>query len=392
MNKLFGLVLLGTLWLGSVLGFEQAADLDDAKILATKLDKPIFIDFTSQYCGSCLRFERDMKKDKQLIAALEQVILVKIDTDQEEGQTLFLSYGLYAFPSFLLTDSEGRFYDSFIGYNEPTEFITLLNKALSDPELIEVRKARFERQPNSEDALILANHHATLNEPEPTLAYYQALEKLDQDLMDQYRYPIFQAKAKIARSNPEAFEEALKAAERVMAMDNTMEKIYVTKTAASLAKRYNRHEIMADYTRRGLALTEGLTDPDSRDTRYYHDMNKALLIDEDLMAAFQLKKSRLGDSWESESAQLNRLAWWCFENKVNLQEARQMAEKSVLTAENAEYKAAALDTLAEILNELGDPAGAAASIRKAIAEYPASDHYPKQLKRFQGLVEKKTGS
>ena len=87
-----------------------------------------------------------------------------------------------------------------------------------------------------------------------------------------------------------------------------------------------------------------------------------------------------------ESDQLNEFAWWCFENRVNLAEAKTLAEKGVALAPAGSEKAAVLDTLAEICNETGDCKQSVELIRKAIAEDPANDYYREQLAKFEEIL------
>jgi len=91
------------------------------------------------------------------------------------------------------------------------------------------------------------------------------------------------------------------------------------------------------------------------------------------------------------SADLNRFAWWCFENKVNLDEAYSMAEKGTQLAKPGKDRAAILDTMAEICNAKDDCPNAIKLTQSAIKEDPKNPHYQEQLKRFQDLAAKQVG-
>lgn len=84
-----------------------------------------------------------------------------------------------------------------------------------------------------------------------------------------------------------------------------------------------------------------------------------------------------------DPARLNNFAWWCFEENLNLSEAKTLAAKGVALANPGPDKAMILDTLAEIVFQLGDSKEAASIMEKAIREDPNSKHYPKQLDRFR---------
>ena len=87
------------------------------------------------------------------------------------------------------------------------------------------------------------------------------------------------------------------------------------------------------------------------------------------------------ENWEENAQALNNLAWWCFENRVELERAQQLAEDSIEKAESDASRANSLDTLAEIVALDGDTEEAARLIRQAIELNP-TDYFKSQLARF----------
>ena len=59
------------------------------------------------------------------------------------------------------------------------------------------------------------------------------------------------------------------------------------------------------------------------------------------------------ENWMDDANELNNFAWWCFENKVNYEEAYQFAQRGIELAEPGLLKAYVLDTAAELCNVLG---------------------------------------
>ena len=112
----------------------------------------------------------------------------------------------------------------------------------------------------------------------------------------------------------------------------------------------------------------------------------ALNIQKDLDRALELKKASLGEDWMETAKGLNNFAWWCFENRVNLDEAEQLARKGVELAKAGVEKANVLDTLAELCNLQGNCGDSVHLIEMAIAEAPDNDYFRNQLTRFQELV------
>lgn len=392
MQKFLSTLLVVALSSIAAIGDELPADLAAAKALSRQSHKPLLIDFYAVWCGPCKRFDFDREQDADLKAALDQVVLVRIDAEKGDGPELFHSYDLHGYPNFILADSEGKTIASILGYGGAADFVDRLNQNLAHLEPIEAREARYASQPTASDALVLAGYYANRQDAERALALYGDAQRLDPSLAAGHDMDIFRLHTELAGNSPEAFDKMVKAGERAMATAGADDQIQVTLALSFLAKKFEHDDIFADYTRRGLALTEGRTDELATFARSNHLLNQALYIDKDPSAAFEIKKQSLESGWESDGMQLNNFAWWCFENKVNLDQARIYAEKGVALADSGTPKAMVLDTLAEILNEMGDPAGAVANTKKAIAEDPSSDYYPKQLKRFEGLLEKKTGT
>ena len=93
--------------------------------------------------------------------------------------------------------------------------------------------------------------------------------------------------------------------------------------------------------------------------------------------------------WESDAGGLNGFAGWCYENKINLEEAGKLARKGAALASPGAEKAEILDTAAEICNLLGNCDDAVLLAEQAAKEDPKSEHYAKQLKRFAEIRDKK---
>ena len=86
-----------------------------------------------------------------------------------------------------------------------------------------------------------------------------------------------------------------------------------------------------------------------------------------------------GKDWKQVANMLNNFAWWCFENKFNLEEAEEHARAGVEIAKAGNQKANILDTVAEICNLRGDCGDAVTLIRMAVAEDPENEYFQKHL-------------
>jgi len=92
-----------------------------------------------------------------------------------------------------------------------------------------------------------------------------------------------------------------------------------------------------------------------------------------------------------DPGRLNGFAWWCFSNRVNLNEAFELAQRGVELAESDDDKAQILDTVAEICNAKGDCQNAIVYIQQAIELSPGRDYYKRQLRRFEEALASDSG-
>ena len=117
------------------------------------------------------------------------------------------------------------------------------------------------------------------------------------------------------------------------------------------------------------------------------NISYALMVENDKKKAIDLKKASFSEGWEDNPSDLNAFAWWCFENKINLKEADELARKGVKLAKPGREKAMILDTVAEIINLIGFPEESVDLVEQAIKEDPENDFYKKQLDRFTKMTK-----
>jgi hypothetical protein len=113
------------------------------------------------------------------------------------------------------------------------------------------------------------------------------------------------------------------------------------------------------------------------------ELQAIMVVDGDMDAAVEFKRSTMPEGWMENPDQLNSFAWFCFENDVNLEEAQQLALKGVELSEPGKSRAMILDTAAEICNALGNCDEAVRLIQLALQEDPSNEFYAEQLARFE---------
>lgn len=102
-------------------------DLAAAQKRARAEKKLIFADVWTEWCGWCIKLQRDVFPSPEGKAALATVVPVSLKTQLRDGTPTKLSYleqrfEVQAFPTLLLLDADGNVVRRHPGYLPPTEF------------------------------------------------------------------------------------------------------------------------------------------------------------------------------------------------------------------------------------------------------------------------------
>ena len=120
-------------------GLVWYSNLDEAKRVAARENKPIFIDFTGFSCVNCRKMEKAVFPQSMVVETFKKFVLVQLYTDRKSepyisNQNLLKSYGTVANPLYVLLRPDGS-YAAQSGYqlaftSNPQTFVEFLSKAL----------------------------------------------------------------------------------------------------------------------------------------------------------------------------------------------------------------------------------------------------------------------
>jgi tetratricopeptide (TPR) repeat protein len=318
--------------------------------------------------------------------ALEAVVLFKIDSENGEGVELAEEFAVKGYPNFVVANTAVETMDRWAGY-EKGRFLENLKDALSDPTTIEQKRARFAASPTSRDGGKLGRYHGTRGEYKRAVEYYRKAHDLG---ADDYSFQIFENIATGARSKDFSVDEAKKAADAALANPSIEPAlvIEVYDVMAWLGRQTESPRLGIPYLAGALAAAKSGTDDGMKAKRRSLEIEHALYVENDKAKALELKRASMSEGWKDDASKLNGFAWWCFENEVNLEEAEALARQGAELAPAGTERGQVLDTVAEICNARGNRPEAVKFIRQAIENDPNSEHYKKQLERFQASSER----
>jgi tetratricopeptide (TPR) repeat protein len=248
------------------------------------------------------------------------------------------------------------------------------------------RLARFRESPNERDARKLGDLRLVEGYPAEAVAYYRRAASLNPSSETDYDLRTFGAMARGAYSQLYSVGELSRQADVVVAnADATDSALWeVLWTMQKVSHKTSSPGIWHPYLK---AAYERTSDEGKfAEKRNYIAADYVLHIENDPVKALATKRASMPEGWQESSRYLNNFAWWCFENRLDLDEARELAERGVELAEAGTEKANVLDTLAELCNVSNDCANAVGYIRLAIEEDPDNEYFRKQLVRFEEIL------
>jgi thioredoxin-related protein len=110
---------LATGWLKSVV---------EAQKIAKEKKQVIFVDLFAQWCGWCHRFEQDVYPSEAFQKSTDDMVLLKLDTeDGKEGTAFAQRYQITSLPTFLMINPDMTIVGFIRGYAPPNDFAKIVD-------------------------------------------------------------------------------------------------------------------------------------------------------------------------------------------------------------------------------------------------------------------------
>jgi len=114
-------------------GAIQWLDSFDAALAAARdANKPVMIDFYTDWCGWCKRLDGETYVDRQVVSAAADFVCVKINADMDRATTS--KYNITGFPTIIFVSPAGDEVHRVVGYRPPPpaaqNFLAEMNRAL----------------------------------------------------------------------------------------------------------------------------------------------------------------------------------------------------------------------------------------------------------------------
>jgi tetratricopeptide (TPR) repeat protein len=221
------------------------------------------------------------------------------------------------------------------------------------------------------------------------VAYYRRAATLEPASETNYEQKIFMAMADGTQNHLYTMEQLRVQADLVVSSDRRTPQDLFSVAGAMQYMARGDTDVYMRYVK--IAVEESAGDPELEKSRARFLPDYALHVSQDTDQAIAYKKATLPEGWMDDAGALNSFAWWCFENKVNLEEAEELARRGVELAQSGREKGNILDTLAEICNLTGNCGEAVEMMRQAVAEDPDNEYFQKQLARFEEILAQQKG-
>lgn len=147
---------------------------------AKKKDQLILIDFAAKWCPPCIRLEHEVFPTKVFQAAIKNYVFLTLDVDKEENFAVMEKYGIKAFPTLVVINSEGEELARFLDFQEAHSFaqnLTQINK--NRPQALTELKQKAQGGDAAASLALAEAYYKALNYPEAVTWFEKANVKTE---------------------------------------------------------------------------------------------------------------------------------------------------------------------------------------------------------------------
>jgi len=150
--------------------------IDEAIRRAAVADKPLVLEFSTEWCGACKQFEARTLPDTRVQSALGDIVFVRYDAEKAPGDAAAERYAVTAYPTFLVIDKQGVERARQLGGLEPGPFVDWIAAAPSKIEDEATVVARVKAHPKDATVqLAAARWYVDHALPQEAIAHYDVV-------------------------------------------------------------------------------------------------------------------------------------------------------------------------------------------------------------------------
>lgn len=123
----------------------QELSLAKALEKAKEENKYVFVDCYTSWCGPCKMMASQVLTQKKVGDYMnDKFVSVKIDMEKGEGPDVKKRYGVRAYPTFLIIQSDGVLIHQVVGYSESDKFIKQVDESFDPSKATEILRTRYD--------------------------------------------------------------------------------------------------------------------------------------------------------------------------------------------------------------------------------------------------------